>query len=259
MNTGRPRNRPAPVDAATHPGGAPAANPVPAPPAATPTAPVRRPPQIVGAGGGQQQGAFLVAWDPITQKERWRLTFDKPGITGGTLATAGNLLFHGSNDGSFSAYTADTGKKLWSLPIAPGFANPVTYTIDGVQYVTVATGRSGTQAPGRLYTFAIGGKGAMPAMDPVAPPEDPSGINTAEAIRAEFDRVGLPDEPAARARAAAVFRVSPADGRHALPPARRWLARDGGQHGRAWHAGDDRAARAGHSRTCSRHRGPAGR
>ena len=191
MNTGRPRNRPAPADAATHPGGAPAA-----PPAAPTTLPVRRPPQIVGAGGGQQQGAFLVAWDPIAQKEKWRLTFDRPGITGGTLATAGNLLFHGSNDGSYSAYAADSGRKLWSIPLAPGFANPVTYTIDGVQYVTVATGRSGAQAPGRLYTFAIDGKGAVPSMEPVAPPEDPSGINTAEAIRAEFDRVGLPDEPA---------------------------------------------------------------
>jgi quinohemoprotein ethanol dehydrogenase len=191
MNTGRPRNRPAPVDAATHPGGA-----VPALPPATPAAPVRRGPQIVGAGGGQQQGAFLVAWDPRTQTEKWRLTFEKPGITGGTLATAGNLLFHGSNDGTFSAYTADTGEKRWSVMLAPGFANPVTYTLGGVQYVTVATGRSGTQAPGRLYTFAVDATGTMPSMDPVPPPEDPSGINTAEAIDAEFDRVGLPREPA---------------------------------------------------------------
>jgi PQQ-dependent dehydrogenase (methanol/ethanol family) len=193
MNTGRPRNRPAPVDAATHQGGATTA-PVAPPP--TPAPPVRRGPQIVGAGGGQQQGAFLAAWDPITQKERWRLVFDKPGITSGTLATAGNLLFHGSNDGSFKAYTADTGSTLWSVALAPGFANPITYTLDGVQYVTVATGRSGTQAPGRLYTFKVGGTMPVPPMTPVAPPEDPSGINTAEAIRAEFDRVGLPDEPA---------------------------------------------------------------
>ena len=137
-----------------------------------------------------------MAWDPLAQRERWRIRFERPGITGGTLATAGNLLFHGANDGTFSAYTADTGKKLWSVPLAPGFANPVTYTLDGVQYVTVATGRSGFQAPGRLYTFAIDARAAIPSMDPIAPPEDPSGINTVEAIRAEFDRVGLPDEPA---------------------------------------------------------------
>ncbi len=187
MNTGRPRNRPAPADAATHPGGTAAPTP-----RATPAAPVRRGPQIVGAGGGQQQGAFLVAWDPLTQKERWRITFDRPGITGGTLATAGNLLFHGANDGTFTAYSADRGERKWSVALAPGFANPITWTLDGVQYVTVATGRSGLQAPGRLYTFRVGGSAAMPSMAPVAPPEDPSGINTAEAIAAEFDRVGLP-------------------------------------------------------------------
>jgi PQQ-dependent dehydrogenase (methanol/ethanol family) len=193
MNTGRPRARPAAADAATRPS---AASAVPPPTPAPAAPPVRRGPQIVGAGGGQQQGAFLVAWDPLTQKERWRIRFERPGITGGTLTTGGNLLFHGSNDGTFSAYTADAGQKLWSVAIAPGFANPITYTLDGVQYVTVATGRSGMQAPGRLYTFAIDAKGMMPSMDPIPPPEDPSGINTAEAIRAEFDRVGLPDEPA---------------------------------------------------------------
>ena len=245
MNTGRPRNRPAPVDAATHPGGAPAPAPPPSPaPPAAPAAAARRGPQIVGAGGGQQQSAFLVAWDPIAQKEKWRLTFDRPGITGGTLATAGNLLFHGSNDGSFSAYTADTGRKLWSLMLSPGFANPVTYSIDGVQYVTVATGRSGEQAPGRLYTFAVDGRGAMPSMAPVPPPEDPSGINTAEAIRAEFDRVGLPDEPA-RALVQQLCGLSPADRCHAVPSARGRLARDGREHGGTRHAGHSGTARAG--------------
>jgi PQQ-dependent dehydrogenase (methanol/ethanol family) len=183
MNTGRPRRSatPPPADAATH-----------APP---PPQPSRRGPQVVGAGGGQQQGAFLVAWDPVTQKERWRITFDKPGITSGTLATAGNVLFHGSNDGSFKAYTADTGKELWSVPLAPGFANPITYMLDGKQYVTVATGRSGYQAPGRLYTFAVDASVPVPSMDPVEPPPDPSGISSTETVLREFARVGMPDEP----------------------------------------------------------------
>jgi quinohemoprotein ethanol dehydrogenase len=187
MNTGRPRRGPAPRDAATH-----GAVNAPAPPAAPPP---RRDPFVVGGGGGQQQGAFLVAWDPIAQRERWRVTFDRPGITGGTLATRGNLLFHGSNDGRFVAYAADDGKPLWSMPLAPGFANPITYVLDGVQYVTVATGRSGYQAPGRLYTFALDGKGTVPSMTPVPPPPDPSGALTAESIQQEFERVGMPDEP----------------------------------------------------------------
>ena len=158
MNTGRPRNRPAPVDAATHPGGDAGSRACASTGhARAPRASSRRRSSAPAAASSRR--AFLVAWDPIAQKEKWRLTFDRPGITGGTLATAGNLLFHGSNDGSFSAYTADTGRKLWSVMLAPGFANPITYTIDGVQYVTVATGRSGTQAPGRLYTFAVDGQG----------------------------------------------------------------------------------------------------
>jgi hypothetical protein len=135
-----------------------------------------------------------VAWDPKVQQERWRIRFDRPGITGGTLATAGNLVFHGSNDGSFSAYTADKGEKVWSVALAPGFAKPITYPVDGIQYVTVATGRSGLQAPGRLYTFALDATRATPAMEPVPPPLDPSGIASAEMVRQEFERVGLPAE-----------------------------------------------------------------
>ena len=97
MNTGRPRNRPAPVDAATHPGGDAGRR-------AAPVRAARRAPCVVrrrssAPAAASSRRAFLVAWDPIAQKEKWRLTFDRPGITGGTLATAGNLLFHGSNDG----------------------------------------------------------------------------------------------------------------------------------------------------------------
>jgi quinohemoprotein ethanol dehydrogenase len=191
MNTGRPRRAPSPPSATTSaPGTGPASSQRPAATAQPP----RRGPQIVGAGGTQQQGAFLVAWDPLTQKERWRIEFDKPGITSGTLATAGNLVFHGSNDGTFSAYTANEGKKLWSVPLAPGFANPITYVVDGKQYVTVATGRSGTQAPGRLYTFALDAGRPVPTMDPVPPPSDPSAAVSAEMAQREFERVGMPPE-----------------------------------------------------------------
>jgi len=93
------------------------------------------------------------------------------------------------------AYTADEGKKVWSVALAPGFANPITYTVDGRQYITVATGRSGTQAPGRLYTFALDAAKPIPSMEPVLPPLDPSGIPSAELVRQEFERVGLPPEP----------------------------------------------------------------
>jgi PQQ-dependent dehydrogenase (methanol/ethanol family) len=153
-----------------------------------------RGPIAVGAGGGQQQGAFLVAWDPVTENERWRIRFDHPGVTGGTLSTAANLVFHGSNDGSFSAYTADTGEKLWSVQLAPGFANPITYMLDGKQYVSVLTGRGGSQAaPGRVYTFALGVKGSVPSMTPEPNPEEMKEI--AVTVSAEFDSAGLPNGP----------------------------------------------------------------
>lgn len=178
MNTGRMRG----------PGRGPAPTGGPANP------PRPRGPSAVGAGGAQQQGAYLVAWDPVAQKERWRIRFERPGVTGGTLATAANLLFHGSNDGTFSAYTADKGEKLWSVQLAPGFANPITYMLGGQQFVTVLTGRSGGQnAPGRVYTFALNGKATVPSMDPVPEPADLSGA--ASTVTAEFDRAGLPNAP----------------------------------------------------------------
>ena len=57
----------------------------------------------------------LVAWDPVARKEAWRIDFDGPW-NGGTLATAGNLVFQGNARENFVAYAADTGRELWSFP-----------------------------------------------------------------------------------------------------------------------------------------------
>ncbi|MEP6962674.1 MAG: PQQ-dependent dehydrogenase, methanol/ethanol family [Acidobacteriota bacterium] len=109
---------------------------------------------------------FLVAWDPIAQKERWRIAYPGGGFNGGAMATAGNLVFHGvAVNGMFYAYDATSGSKLWEIKLSPGMATPVTYEMDGVQYVAVIAGR-GEQ--GRLYTFALDGKAPMPAL-PSAP------------------------------------------------------------------------------------------
>lgn len=61
----------------------------------------------------------LIAWDPVKQAPAWEV----PYITifnGGTLSTAGNLVFEGSADGRVIAYAADSGKKLWESPAASG-------------------------------------------------------------------------------------------------------------------------------------------
>jgi len=114
----------------------------------------------------------LLAWDPVKQKEAWRAEYVAPW-NGGTLTTAGNLVFQGTADGRFIAYNATTGEKLWESPTGTGVvAAASTYLIDGVQYVSVAVGWGGVfgiavratelQSPGTVYTFALNGKAALP-------------------------------------------------------------------------------------------------
>ena len=114
----------------------------------------------------------LLAWDPVKQKEAWRVEHVSPW-NGGTLTTAGNLVFQGTADGRFIAYNATTGVKLWETPVGTGVvAAPATYMVDGVQYVSVAVGWGGVfgillratelNSPGTVYTFALGGKASPP-------------------------------------------------------------------------------------------------
>lgn len=114
----------------------------------------------------------LVAWDPVTQKEAWGVDYASPW-NGGTLTTAGNLVFQGTADGRMLAYDATTGEKLWESPTGTGVvAAPSTYMVDGRQYVSVAVGWGGVyglaqratekQGPGTVFTFAIGGTAKAP-------------------------------------------------------------------------------------------------
>ncbi len=87
---------------------------------------------------------FLLAWDPVTQKERWRVTSPTVGgyTGGGTLATGGNLVFHGN-----AAYDATTGEKLWQTDMADRSVTPISYMLDGKQYISVIA-RPGPDARG---------------------------------------------------------------------------------------------------------------
>jgi quinohemoprotein ethanol dehydrogenase len=114
----------------------------------------------------------LVAWDPVAQKEAWGVDYVSPW-NGGTLTTAGNLVFQGTADGRLVAYNAKTGEKLWETPTGTGVvAAPATYMVDGKQYVSVAVGWGGVyglaaraterQGPGTVYTFVVGGNAPKP-------------------------------------------------------------------------------------------------
>ncbi|MFD1610637.1 PQQ-dependent dehydrogenase, methanol/ethanol family [Sphingomonas tabacisoli] len=119
----------------------------------------------------------LVAWDPVARKARWRVDYPTPW-NGGTLATAGNLVFQGTALGEFRAYAADSGKQLWALPVQSGvLAAPSSYSIGGIQYIAFTTSRGGAWAltsgyaggaankvPSipRLIVLKLGGKAALP-------------------------------------------------------------------------------------------------
>jgi quinohemoprotein ethanol dehydrogenase len=131
----------------------------------------------------------LLAWNPVTQKAAWSVPYPAPW-TGGTVATAGNLVFQGTAMGEFVAYQADTGKKLWSAPTQAGItASPITYEVDGRQYVAIETGwggafaisageialgkRAPTNTP-RLLVYALDGNDTLPpAANPAVLPLNP--------------------------------------------------------------------------------------
>jgi quinohemoprotein ethanol dehydrogenase len=112
----------------------------------------------------------LIAWDPIRQREVWRVQYDGPW-NGGVLATHGNLVFQGNAHGQFQAFAANDGRKLWSFEAGTGIiAPPISYSVDGVQYVAVMAGYGGAyplsssfvdnprpMPNGRLLVFKLGG------------------------------------------------------------------------------------------------------
>lgn len=88
----------------------------------------------------------IVAWDPVAAEPRWEVQHVGPW-NGGMLSTAGNLLFQGNAEGQFVAYRADSGEQLWRFDAQTGVvAAPVTYRLDGVQYVAVVAGWGGALA-----------------------------------------------------------------------------------------------------------------
>lgn len=148
----------------------------------------------------------LVAWDPQRQRKVWGVK--TPGLwNGGTLTTAGGLVFQGQGDGQFNAYGARDGQRLWSFNARMGISGaPITYSAGGKQYVTVVAGwgaagpaflgslsaQFGWQArvhPHRLLTFVLDGEANLPPTPPpqrAIPVDDPQfPLDVAAARRGE--------------------------------------------------------------------------
>ena len=149
---------------ANAPAPAPPPKPLPAPPAIGPAPP---------EGGGR--GALL-AWDVVNQKERWRAPVGG-GIGGGTVSTAGNLVFQVVPDGRLMAYTADKGDKVLELQtgLRGGMAPPITYMLDGKQYIAFMGGQGAFAFGPPPGGAAPAGRGALPAPPAGAPPAPAAG------------------------------------------------------------------------------------
>lgn len=127
----------------------------------------------------------LAAWDPVAQREVWNVPFAEPWF-GGVLSTAGDVVFQGTATGELVAYAARSGERLWAAPTQAGvLAPPISYQIDGEQYIALEVGWGGALAlpPGeltagkharsnipRVLAFKLDASGTLPAEPPPPPP-----------------------------------------------------------------------------------------
>jgi alcohol dehydrogenase (cytochrome c)/quinohemoprotein ethanol dehydrogenase len=120
----------------------------------------------------------LVAWDPVQQREVWGIDQPVPW-NGGTLSTAGGLVFQGDGKGHFKAFDAVSGDEVWSWFAQTGIiAPPITYRVGGTQYVAVMAGWGGavplvvgelvsealSTQKNRLMVFSLSGEKQLPKL-----------------------------------------------------------------------------------------------
>ena len=137
----------------------------------------------------------LLAWDPRRQQEVWRVEHQR-AWNGGTLATAGNLVFQATGHATLEAFRASDGERLFTAPTGTGvIAPPISYRVDGEQYIAVMAGWGGGFAlasadppaetvasgnAGRLLAYKLGGTAELP--------EPNARTRTLEPIDASLDR-----------------------------------------------------------------------
>ncbi len=176
-----------------------------------------RPNAGLGFGGGDphtrqemnefaasRESGWLTAWDPIEQREVWRVPQSRIGMTG-VMSTAGNLVFRGTVDQTVAAWRATDGALLWESPNVQTtpMAAPMTYLANGEQYVAVAAGWGGGQAAvesrmternaqraqARLLVYRLGGTAELPPMEQATLPRTPPPALTASEETVERGRL----------------------------------------------------------------------
>jgi len=156
------------------------------------------------AMGPDAASGILMAWDPVKKKEVWRV--EKGFYSGsGLLSTHGNLVFQGDLAGNFKAHAADTGREVWSYPAQGGIMGaPITYEVDGEQYVAVAQGWGGESSLpfgalsgpqgyvniSRLLVFKLDAHGTLPVIETEEQSLPEHSLAAATPERVEFGRVG---------------------------------------------------------------------
>jgi alcohol dehydrogenase (cytochrome c)/quinohemoprotein ethanol dehydrogenase len=159
------------------------------------------------SGTPEPKKGYLLAWDPVHQKEVWRAEHRGPW-NGGAVATGGNIVAQGDAAGYFNVYRADDGQKLWSMNAQSAImAGPVTYEVDGEQYIAVLSGwgsafslQAGKVAASsgnlrnvsRVLVYKLGGTATLPALEPrelvLNPPADTADAATVAKGGALFGR-----------------------------------------------------------------------
>jgi quinohemoprotein ethanol dehydrogenase len=160
----------------------------------------------LNAEAAKRDKGYTLAWDPVHQKEVFRIPYPHP-INGGILTTAGNLLVQGTINRTLAIYRADNGKKLWEMPVGSvPVAGPMTYEAGGKQYIAVNAGWNSAIVHGlhddpehpfsvssaNLVVFALDAKGvtlppAPPAQSLPEPPseqQDPQQVQAGAALYA---------------------------------------------------------------------------
>jgi quinohemoprotein ethanol dehydrogenase len=141
-----------------------------------------------------REKGYLLAWNPATQSEAFRVPYKYPG-SGGVLATAGNLLVQGTIDRTLAIYKATDGTKLWEAPTQTvGIAGPITYEVKGEQYIAINVGWGGSPVaglsaenppvrfgPARLLVYKLDAKGVeLPPLPPPAAVPAPPPLRASE-------------------------------------------------------------------------------